>query len=275
MRALWASQAFLLGPLLSEALDSTSPSYRTSVSIALWAIWALTLVASLVPHPMTLTEIRIVIPASVPVAIWAAIVADSPGWAVAGVTVAVLSTAAAMHPVVGAIFVDGASYGDERRLPLRAPALLLLAPIPMAWLTTLIGMTLGPLLLAAEQWIAGAIITAIGVPLALLTARSLHGLATRWIVFVPAGLVLHDALVLADPVLFRRQIVEQIGPALADTDATDLTAAATGLALQVNLETEAEIRQGEAVAEISAFLFTPSLPGAVLQEARKRRLPVG
>ena len=89
--------------------------------------------------------------------------------------------------------------------------------------------------------------------------------------FVPAGIVLHDTQVLSDPMLFRRQIIERIGPALADTEATDLTAAALGLALQVDLDTPAEVLSG---TEVTAFLFTPSLPGAVLAEAEKRRYSV-
>jgi hypothetical protein len=103
-----------------------------------------------------------------------------------------------------------------------------------------------------------------------------YWLARRWVVFVPAGLVLHDAQVLAEPVLFRRQIIDQLGPALADTDAIDLTAAALGLALQVDLGTPAEVRRPRQKGEeLQSFLITPSLPGAVLEEAERRRIRVG
>ena len=277
MRALWTSQSVLVGPLLAETLDDTSPAFRSAVSIALWVIWALTLLATLVPRPATLTLVRIVIPAALPVAVWAAVLADSPGWAAVAVAVTAVTTLVAFHPAVGAIFVDGASYGDERRFPLKPPALLLLAPIPAAWAVTVIGLTLGPMLMAAEQWLAGVILTVLGVPLGLFSARALHGLARRWLVFVPAGIVLHDAQVLADPILFRRQVIARIGPALADTGATDLTAAAAGLALEVELDGSAEIRRARTAEgeETDAFLVTPSLPGAVLGEAERRRFRVG
>lgn len=271
MRALWASQALLVGPLLADALDGTSPAYRTATSIALWTIWAAVLIAALVPYPVTLTVIRIAMPAAVPAVVWAAVVADSTGWAAVAIGVATLTALLVLHPVIGAVFVDGASYGDERRFLLRVPVLLLLAPVPVAWGVTIVGLTIGPLLLAAEHWIAGVVLTVVGIPLAVLTGRALYGLARRWLVFVPAGIVLHDTQVLADPVLFRRQIIARMGPALADTEATDLTAAALGLALEVDLDPPAEVFTGE---ELTAFLFTPSLPGAVMAEAEKRRFRI-
>jgi hypothetical protein len=74
---------------------------------------------------------------------------------------------------------------------------------------------------------------------------------------------------------------------LADTRATDLTAGALGLALQADLTEPTPItptggrmtsgrRKGAppAAIELSSFLFSPSRPGALLREAKGRRLPV-
>ena len=136
----------------------------------------------------------------------------------------------------------------------------------------------GPLLLAARVWIPGAIATVSGVPLAALLLRALHGLSRRWVVFVPAGVVLHDLLVLSDPVLFQRMTIERLAPASRDTDALDLTERAPGLALELALREPVDAnlsrsRGGERV-KARAVLFTPTRPGAVLAEAKTRRLPI-
>jgi len=113
-----------------------------------------------------------------------------------------------------------------------------------------------------------------------LLTRSLHTLSRRWAVFVPAGMVLHDPLTLLDPVLFQRSTVAGIGPAAAGSDALDLSQRAPGLALELALKEEVTFtllvplnREGRP-ATTTKFLFTPTRPGAVLDEARRRRLPV-
>ena len=143
------------------------------------------------------------------------------------------------------------------------------------------GIASGPLLLAAEQWVAGGAALAVGAPVAWVLARSMHNLARRWAVFVPAGMVLHDPLTLVDPVLFERRLVAKVGPALADSTALDLTQRAPGLALEAQLRADAPFtlltpgkREGRPVTT-DRFLFTPTRPGALLDEARRRRLPVG
>jgi hypothetical protein len=90
--------------------------------------------------------------------------------------------------------------------------------------------------------------------------------------------VLHDPVALADPVLFRRQSVVSLSPALAGTTALDLTQGAFGLALELRLSEETEIalvRPRNPMGErrpVKALLFTPTRPGALLDEAAARRL---
>jgi hypothetical protein len=164
------------------------------------------------------------------------------------------------------------------------PGPLLLGPLPLAWLAAVAGPVAGPLLLAAEAWVPGALVLLAGLPLAAVSIRALHGLARRWVVFVPAGMVLHDLASLADPVLFRRTDVARLGPAPADAadGALDLTQRSLGLALQLEAREPAEIaprspgRRAELeVVPVSRLLFTPTRPGAVLAEAARRRIPVG
>ena len=105
---------------------------------------------------------------------------------------AALALVAAFSPLTGDVFIDGSSYGDERRFALRVPTALVFGPVPLAGIGAVAAPIAGPLLLAAEQWLAGALVLAIGVPVAVVSVRALHGLARRWVVLVPAGLVLHD-----------------------------------------------------------------------------------
>jgi hypothetical protein len=120
--------------------------------------------------------------------------------------------------------------------------------------------------------------TAVGLPVAWLLLRSLHQLSRRWIVFVPAGLVVVDPIGLTDSMLIRRRQLRALGPAPAGSTAFDLTQHAPGLALQAVLSEEVDVAvarpgrgRGDAT-KATAVLFTPTLPGAVLEEARARRL---
>ena len=111
--------------------------------------------------------------------------------------------------------------------------------------------------------------------------RALHGLSRRWVVFVPAGLVLHDLHALVDPVLFPRTSVRRLGPAsTADPGTHDLTHRSLGLVLELELVEATEIaprrpdppRRG---GERHRLLFAPTRPGALLNEAARRRISVG
>jgi hypothetical protein len=118
----------------------------------------------------------------------------------------------------------------------------------------------------------------VGLPAAALLARSLHGLARRWVVFVPAGLVLHDPMALADPVLFMTKQIEGLHPAPAGTDSLDLTQGALGLALELVLTEKVPMarRVGRGRLEPGAsarLLFTPTQPATVMAEAAVRRIP--
>ena len=65
--------------------------------------------------------------------------------------------------------VQGSAYGDEARFLLRPPTALLLGPIPVAWALMAASAT-GPMLLACGEWVAGAIVCVVGLPLAARSA---------------------------------------------------------------------------------------------------------
>ena len=183
---------------------------RLVVAVALWAAWAVVLGALFVPNTVTLTIVRVLVPASIVVV---ALVASRGGFDVGdglALAASIVATALCFLPAVGAVFLHGVAYGDEERVALRAPGILLLGPIEIAWVVLLVAAATGPLLLAARQWVAGAILTSPGS----LSWRPSPGRCIssprRWLVFVPAGVVLHDPLGLVDPVLLDAARVEVV-----------------------------------------------------------------
>jgi hypothetical protein len=278
-RVTWLVLPVLLGPALGDALDDASRPVQVVASIGLWLGWAAVLVATLVPTTVSLTALRCATPAAVVAAVAATVADGASAATVVGLAAALVAALAAFWPGTGEAFVAGSSYGDERRMPLRVPGPLLAGPLVLIWVAATAGVAAGPLLLAARQWIAGAAALAVGLPVALVAFRSLHTLARRWLVFVPAGVVVHDPLALAEPVLLRRSEVRSFGPAPADAAALDLTRGALGLALEVTLASPVSVvlagggRQGVHEATTAgALLVAPTRPGAVLAEARRRRL---
>lgn len=274
VRAAWVVLPFTVGAALAAELDGRSSGVRNTGTVLAWTAWAAVVVATLVAHPVGLTVLRMAAPAALVAALF------EP--TVLGVTSAAVAVLLAFAPETGRHFVNGPAYPNEARYPLRVPGPLLFGPLALAWLATLGPIVGGALLVAAGRTLAGIALLVVGAPVAVVLARSIHGLSKRWVVFVPAGFVLHDPITLTDPMLFRRQGIVGLHPAPAGADATalDLTAGATGLALELVLSDEVEMtlqrpgrRGGETVAP-SRLLFTPTRPGAVMAEAEQRRVPV-
>jgi len=270
---------FTSGDALASAALDRSSAVRLCLEVLAWSTWAVALVASVVLHPTTLTALRVSVPTLAVGAVWAAI-AVRDAIAFVGATAALVAAVLSLSAYVSDEFIDAPSYGDERRFSLRAPAALLFGPIPLAWLVTVTGIATGPLLLAAKTWVIGFATLVVGWAAASMAVRSLHSLALRFVVFVPAGMTLVDPLILVDSVLFARARIVRLGPALAGTTALDLTQKAPGLALEVSSGEPIEItvkegRRTAAPTVAAAVLFTPARPGELLDEAGLRRIPVG
>jgi hypothetical protein len=279
--ATWLAMPLLAGPALAAALDGAGRPVQLVASAGLWAGWALVLIATLVPRTVSLTALRIVAPAGCVAAMVAAASASdlAVGWRLAALVVSLVMLGVTFAPSTGHAFVNGSSYGDEQRFCLRAPGPVLLGLVQALWVVVVAGTVTGPLLIAAEQWVPGAVALPVGWIAAWWGARVLHVLARRWVVLVPAGMVLHDQLALADPVLLRRADVAALAPAPAGSDAVDLTRAALGLALEVQLRRPAQLSvvtngRGESTATVAVdrLLLTPTRPGALVAAARDRHL---
>ena len=282
LRAVWFGAALACGPLVGEALRNRSRPIQLLVTIAAWLLWGAGLVATLVPHPIGLVGLRIVGPLLLTTTLWASTQPETSSIAriFALVCALTISLLVSTHET-GHFCVNGPAYPNERRFLLRPSApLLLIAPIASALVA--VGFLSGPVLLAARQWMAGGVATALGFPIAYLLSRSLFGLARRFLVFVPAGFVIHDYSALREPVLFKRGQIERMRAAPIDTDSLDLTLGAPGLVLEFLLKEKVEMsrllgprdRVGE-TGKSARFLAVPTLPGRLLSEASKRHYPVG
>lgn len=280
MRVVWFLLPLTAGLGLRDALAERSSAVGTVAEIGLWAGWFVGLVALLAPSTLSLTVLRILAPSAAAAAIWA--VASSGAWqatTVGAIVATFVALGVALLPTTGDVMVNGSSYGPERRMALRPPAALLLGPIQLAWLLIFGGLAGGTMLLAARQWIVGAVVLAIGLAAAWFGGRSLHQLSRRWIVFVPAGFVIHDHWSMAESLLMRRPDIASLGPVPLDKgELLDLSGGAQGLALLVELKekTPLALRAKSSVETFSAhrIVFTPTLPGRLLHEARVRGITI-
>jgi hypothetical protein len=279
---VWVVLPLTAGAALGAALRPHSEPVRVAAAAVMWAAWLAVLVGTLVPAPLGLTALRLVAPGAAVAAVLAA-ATDRPSLAASAlaVTSTLIALLVAFTPAAARLYVNGPAYPNELRLPLAPPGPLLFGPLEVAWAATVGAPLAGVLLLAARQWLAGTLVLVAGGALAFVGARALHGLSRRWVVFVPAGLVLHDPMALVDPVLFERPLIETLRPAPAGSDSLDLTQRARGLPLELVLWEKVPVvlvrarRPGGDPGSSARLLFTPSRPGVVLQEAAARRIPIG
>lgn len=279
-RVLWLFLPFTVLVGLTDAARESSASLRATIVIAFWVLWAVGGTSSLIPLPVTLTTLRFVAPLA-PLAAVVGVWNDRTPLTVVGIVVAGLTATLVMSASVGDWFIDGASYGEERRFVLKTPVALLVGPIQLTWAIATLPLLTGVLLLASAQWLSGTLITLAGLVFAWWGFLAAWRLTQRWAVLVPAGLTLVDDMALAEPVLFRKNNIRHLGPAHVDTAAIDLSMGAPGLVLEAQLHPPTEItpapRGRDAVTEAKpaeAILFVPSRPGALLEHAESRGLNV-
>jgi hypothetical protein len=278
---LWASLPLTAGPALSEALDGRSSAVVATVVAGAWTCWGVVLAAALVPTTVSLTVVRLLAPLAPVAAILAGLAGAGALVTTVATAVATAAAALAFTAEVGTRFVQGSAYGDEARFPLRPPGPLVVGPLPIGWALAAAGVIGGPLLLACGELVAGLPVTAAGVAWAALFALRCHRLARRFVVFVPAGFVVHDHVALVDTALFLRASVAGFRLAPADTGAADLTARALGTAVEFQLREPGTVvlvdpsRPGGRALHLTAGLVSPSRPGRVLAEAARRGHAVG
>ena len=281
IRVLWLALPLLCGPSLEKSFHDLDSLLRTTVSISLWTLWALIFVATLITSPISLAIVRIGVPAAAALCLWCSLETDGSTSGIIGFVASGFATSIALSAPLGDKFSDGASYGDERRFLLRAPGPVSLFFGPLAWLITVTGLTLGPTLLLNQNFLLGSLLSLCGLPLAAIASNAIYQLGKRWIILVPAGIVLHDHLSVGDPTLINRNQLTNLSPAVIGTDALDLSQGSFGLSLQVSCSTPLSImlRKGTKrnVSEnsiVESFLINPARPNVLLAEAEKRNMRI-
>ena len=285
LRIVWATLPLTAGAAAATGVASWSPPPQILAAALLWATWAAGLLATLVWRPVGLTALRLAAPAFFLLAVVVAVTSDASAAARAAAIAATgIGFGLASRAPVARAAVNGAAYGDEDRYPLRAPPALLLGPLTAAPPLTAAGIATGPLLLADGRIVAGAFVTAAGGPLAWLLIRAVHSLSRRFVVLVPAGLVVADPLTLSDPVLFVRQriaVLEAVpGRATAPADVLDLRLGALTGTTAIRLDRATEtltVRRAVGRAEASGateLWVAPVARDELLARAASRRIRV-
>lgn len=281
-RLAWFLLPVVCGFGFGDLLAGRSDAVATIAEAGIWVGWFVGFVALLAPSTVSLTIVRILAPGAV-LAVVVAIVAD--GFTFSPPAVSALGASLVVAVIIlsawtGDLMVNGSAYGPERRMALRPPASLLLGPLQLVWLLVVGGLMAGPLLIAADLPLVGIPLTIVGLVVAFFGAKSLHQMSKRWIVFVPAGFVLHDYFVLAESLLMTRKALASLGPLPLDKgELLDLTAGSPGIALLAELkeETPLVLRSGRGATQAFSarrIVFTPSLPGALVKEARIRGIKI-
>lgn len=205
-------------PLLGGALDDFASSTRLVLSIASWSLWAAMLLAVLVPSPVALTASRLAAVAMLPVTTIATVVAPD-GPAIVALALVVANVVLALSAEAGNRFVQASAYGSEKRFLLRCPRPLIVVQVLSAtlWFGAAV---VGTAAAVDGRWMLAVPSLVVAVVATALLPRRFHRLSRRWLVVVPAGLVVHDHVQLAETAMFATRQVrgvvasDEVGAAL-------------------------------------------------------------
>lgn len=202
-------------PLLDSALRDVNDAASVVVRIVLWALWAGALLCVLVPSSSSLTALRLVVPAHGATTLMIVIASGETSWStVFAMALGTVATVAAMSGDVGRHWVQLSAYGDERRFLLACPPAMIAAQV-LTWIVWFALASCAVIVLTADDP-SGVAIT-IGIAATLLTLaglvvlpRRFHRFSRRWLVWVPAGLVVHDHVVLAETAMMSKRAVSAV-----------------------------------------------------------------
>ncbi|MEO7370901.1 MAG: hypothetical protein ABI949_11560 [Ilumatobacteraceae bacterium] len=273
-RILWVTVGVTGAWSLGEALDGRSSAVRTTVMIGSWLLWGTGVVALVVPSTLGLTVMRMVSALAWGGAVVGWIAGASPVPGAVFVACALLCGALVGGAEFGQRCVQASAYGDEQRFLLRPPAAFL-PPIAIAGVVWLAATIAAPLVLACRVWIVGVVVGAGAVMLTWLLLPRFNALSRRWLVFVPAGVVVHDQVVLGETLMISRADLDTIDLALAGTEAADFTGPAAGHAIEIGMRSMVDALlaptktapRGTAL-HVKSFIVAPTRPGTVLRATR-------
>lgn len=283
LRIVWVTLPVAAGDAASSVVAGFARAPAITVQVVLWAGWGLGLVALAVPGPVTITAVRLLAWLGAGTTLVAGLGTDTPRRELL-LALGTIGLAAVLSatPTFARACLQQVAYGTEERFPLRTPPALFLGILPAAVTLVGAGALAGPLLVASGHLGAGVPTWAAGWVAAGWTIRSLHTLAGRFLVLVPAGLVIADPLTLTDPVLCTRDRVGALTPLdprrpppPASLDLR-LGAGSGSLLVEVDppLETPVRVRRRVELRPAGGLIVACATPRALLAAAAAHRLPV-
>jgi hypothetical protein len=275
-RLVWLVVAVAGGSAIGEALDEHSRATQVVGTAAAWVGWAIGGIALAVLSIVTLTVARTVIPGAIVVAVIVIVDGGEAATVIALLAPALVASALVATAEFGRCYIQASAYGDESRFGLRPPIGYLAACVA-TWLPTATASVLAPPALAGRAWALGTSCAFVALVGLALLPRRWHQLSRRWLVLVPAGIVVHDPVVLTETLMLPRRTVTRVlleDLANATQSATDLTGPAPGLAVEIELAepTTAVLapttghRDGMTIRG-AALVVSPTRPGSVVKAA--------
>jgi hypothetical protein len=274
---VWASRLSVIAtglavPLLNNALRQMSSLTGISSTVGIWLLWSIALLCTLVPSSSALTAIRLALPTIFVIVAAAAVAIGISSGVAAALAISLLASLLIFSGDIGDSFVQLAAYGDERRYLLRCPPAMLLVQV-LSWLVWLTLTIVAINLLASDALILGAIVAIVALLLAIVLPRRFHRFSRRWLVSVPAGLVIHDHVVLAETAMFLNNAVIEVGIDLAPSEAADLSGKCSGVGLLIALKDFDTVvlaatpkTPGGSAIHVKSMRVCPTRPGRAITE---------
>lgn len=215
---------------LTAGWHSLADNTSTPVAAVLigwgWVLWTSTMVGLFVHSPVSLTLLRVVSPLAVICSVWAG--------APLAVFFSMVTWVLTQSSVLADTLVQGGAYGAEQRFALRTPVPYF-APTVVAWAVYCTSVLGGTLLIAAQNFVVGIPVLALGIWLSRSVPKRLHRLARRWLVIVPSGVVVHDHLVLAETMMVQTTKLKSVSVVPEAGETADFTGLVNGPRIAIEL----------------------------------------
>jgi hypothetical protein len=257
-RVAWVALA-LIPSGIAPTLASHGRSSQVVFTLGAWALWGLGTLAIFWLSPYSLSALRMLAPLATAglvgfvfasLSTYANVGLGDVAWPLVGVAVAVLALVCIFLPTFGSLHVQASAYGDEKRLLLRVPAAQV-APIVVSYVVMVAFPVATLFAVGGEVWWLAALCLVPSVFLFRVVVKSLHRFSRRWLVVVPAGVVVHDELLLAETFMVRTSSVTRVELSATSGEALNLSGDVAGVRRQMMLVIQ--LREAEKLA-VSPYL---------------------
>ena len=257
-RVAWVALA-LIPNGIAATLASHGRTAQLVFTLGAWALWALGTLAIFWLSPYSLSALRMVAPLATAglvgfvfasLSTYADVAVGDVAWSLVGVAVGVLALLCIFLPAFGLLHVQASAYGDEKRLLLRVPAAQI-APIAVSYIVMVAFPVVMLFAVSAEVWWLAALCLVPTVLIFRVVPKRLHRFSRRWLVVVPAGVVVHDELLLAETFMVRTTAVTRVELSATSGEALNLTGDIAGVRRHMVLIVQ--LREAEKLA-LSPYL---------------------